>query len=555
MHTVHKPRTTYRARAVRGLARAAALGVLVAVVPAGVAGAAQTRKPVDSKKHRKPVDSTKHHRWVVHPGESIQAAVDHARSGDTVKIEAGTYTEAVCVVHKGLKVVGAGRDRTTIAWPDWTSVGQLPNVGPAPCWTAQENADAEDDPTTLNDDVSGLFFLNPDSRVTVTGLGTRNHPANGIAVWGANGFDVHRTKGVGHERYGVLAADSTHVRITGNVERGVDRGAPRYSGTSGVSVGDSANARAYIAGNRVEGYNLGVFVRESRTGTITRNTVTGNCVGVLIFDDSATEIPDTTRHVDSGAWKVTANKSLANNRYCIAGRDESQRVSGVGMFVANADHVLVAGNTIRDNQPVIPAGGNPVTSPPGGLVLLSLASPPGTNPPGAVDPGLVEHVKVVGNTIRNNIPVDIWLTRPIPGTLVREPGPGIVFRDNNCATSDPANICGSPTEKNKPTVRPSPRSVRASARYRVTFRLRCPRDERSCQLNVRLRRGKSTIASSKTVRARGGQTVRVPLALNKSVRNYLHTHPRLKALGFTTARDSAGNVGRTTVKITVLRPA
>lgn len=425
MRTVGTPRTAYRARAVRLLAIAAASGMLLAALPAGIAaaGGGQT--------------------WVVHPGESIQAAVDRASSGDTITIEAGTYTEAVCIEHKGLTVVGAGRDRTTIAWPDWTSVDQLPDATPTPCWTAQENADAEDDPTTLNDDVSGLFFLNPDSPVTVTGLGTRNHPANGIAVWGADGFDVHRTKGVGHERYGVLAADSTHVSITGNVERGVDRGAPVYSGTSGVSVGDSDGARAYIAGNRVEGYNLGVFVRESRTGRITGNTVTGNCVGVLVFDDSATEIPDTTRHVVGGDWKVTGNKSVANNRYCIAGRDGSQRVSGVGMLVANADHVLLAGNTIRDNHPVIPAGENPLTSPPGGLILLSLASPPDTNPPGAVDPGLVEYVQVAGNTIRNNLPVDIWLTRLIPGTPLLEPGPGIVFRGNNCATSDPATICGS----------------------------------------------------------------------------------------------------------------
>ncbi|HET9117711.1 MAG TPA: hypothetical protein VFN75_06500, partial [Pseudonocardiaceae bacterium] len=63
--------------------------------------------------------------------------------------------------------------------------------------------------------------------------------------------------------------------------------------------------------------------------------MTGNCVGVLVFDDSATEIPDTTRHVVGGDWKVTGNTSVANNRYCIAGRDGSQRVSGVGMLVTN----------------------------------------------------------------------------------------------------------------------------------------------------------------------------------------------------------------------------
>ena len=70
------------------------------------------------------------------------------------------------------------------------------------------------------------------------------------------------------------------------------------------------------------------------------------------------------------------------------------------------------------------------------------AAPPGTSPPGAEDPGLVEHIKVIGNHFADNQPVDIWLTRPIPGTLLGAPGPGINFRDNQCTTSDPAGLCG-----------------------------------------------------------------------------------------------------------------
>jgi pectin methylesterase-like acyl-CoA thioesterase len=152
----------------------------------------------------------------VHKGESIQAAVDKARSGDTIKIEAGNYQEAVCVNRKGLTVLGAGAGATTISWPAWNTVRELPAVKPNPCWTAQENADAEGDPTTLADDVSGLFFLNPDKPVTVSGLTTKNHPASGIATWGANGYAVHDTAGIGHERYGVLAAASRNISITGN---------------------------------------------------------------------------------------------------------------------------------------------------------------------------------------------------------------------------------------------------------------------------------------------------------------------------------------------------
>jgi hypothetical protein len=379
---------------------------------------------------------------VVHRGESIQAAVDQARSGDTIRIEASTYTEAVCIDHKGLKILGAGRDRTTIAWPGWNTIADLPPVNPTPCWTAQENADAEDDPSTLADNVSGLFFLFPDSPVTVAGVGTRNHPANGVIAWGADGFDVLATRGVGHERYGIVASASRHIHVIGNVETGVTRAAPVFSGTAGVSVGDSDGAAATLAGNRITGFNLGIFLRESRTGSIVGNAVTGNCIGVLVFDDSATEIPDPNGHVDGGDFTLTANASVANNRYCIAGRDGSQRVSGVGVAVVNADHVVVSRNTITGNVPTVPAGQDPINFPPGGLVLLGFAAPPGTSPPGAVDPGTVQDVTVAGNTVRNNQPLDIWLTRAIPqNPLILDPGPGIVFRANDCGTSDPASIC------------------------------------------------------------------------------------------------------------------
>ena len=56
--------------------------------------------------------------------------------------------------------------------------------------------------------------------------------------------------------------------------------------------------------NDVRGYNLGIFARESRSGAIRNNYVSGNCVGILIFDDAATEVPDFSRNVEGGDWQV-----------------------------------------------------------------------------------------------------------------------------------------------------------------------------------------------------------------------------------------------------------
>ncbi len=379
--------------------------------------------------------------WVVHEGESIQQAVDRARSGDTIRIEAGTYEEAVCVEGKGLTIVGAGRgeDGTKIVWPEWNSPDQLPDVADTPCWLAQDEADPESDPDTRADDVSGLFFLDPDGPVRVRHLSTWNHPANGIAAWGADGFRVHRTAVHAHERYGILAADSTHTRISRNVVEGLDRGtadAPN-SGTAGIGVTDSDDSYADVVANDVQGYNLGVFARESRVGAIRNNYVAGNCVGVLVFDDALTEIPDASRQVEGGDWQIRHNEVTGNDRFCLAGVGEVQaslRVSGTGIGIVNADAVGVRHNHVHDNVPSVdPAS---LQFPAGGLVLVTL--PPFNNDPD-IDPGPAEDVVVRHNTITGNVPLDVLLSASGFGPL-GDVG-AVDFRHNTCGSSVPPQLC------------------------------------------------------------------------------------------------------------------
>jgi hypothetical protein len=382
--------------------------------------------------------------WVVTPNQSIQAAVDRAQSGDTIMLQAGTWTEGVCIWNKALKIIGAGADRTTITWPAWSSPSQLPSVTAgspgARCWQRYAQVDAENDPSKLNQDVSGLFFYYPGGPISVSGLTTKNHPSNGISVWGGNGVTITHTKGVAHERYGIVLADSTNSHVTNNVEQGLNRGAPVYSGTAGISIADSTNAAASVTSNQVQGFNLGVFVREARSGSLVGNTVSNNCLGFLVFDDSATEIPDSSRHILGGNWKLVENTSRSNTRFCIAGRDGSQRTSGVGIAAVNTDHVSISGNLITGNYPNVPPGDH-LTFPVGGVVLVSFLPPP-NGPSNNVDPGLVEYTNVVSNTFQNNA-LDIWLTRVDPNLnpYLRAPGNGNNFLGNHCTRSDPAGLC------------------------------------------------------------------------------------------------------------------
>src|SRR2546421_11186646 len=64
------------------------VGVLAPVAFAGAAQASTTR--------------------VVHPGESIQAAVDASAPGDTVLVEAGTYAQTVGIHTSGIQLIGRG---------------------------------------------------------------------------------------------------------------------------------------------------------------------------------------------------------------------------------------------------------------------------------------------------------------------------------------------------------------------------------------------------------------------------------------------------------------
>src|ERR1044071_3709635 len=75
-----------------GIAAASAAGLAAAVpsVPAVAAGA-----------------------HVVSPGQSIQAAVDAARPGDTIVVRPGTYRESVRISTPGLTLRGSG-DRTVV---------------------------------------------------------------------------------------------------------------------------------------------------------------------------------------------------------------------------------------------------------------------------------------------------------------------------------------------------------------------------------------------------------------------------------------------------------
>jgi hypothetical protein len=104
-----------------------------------------------------------------------------------------------------------------------------------------------------------------------------------------------------------------------------------------------------------------------------------------------------------------------------------------------------------------------------------------------------------------------------------------------------------------PRVRVRPRRLRATRRGRVKLRVSCPRSERFCRVDLKLRRAGATVAR-KRFRVAGGNTRRVSLRLKRAARRRLSRFGSLRAVAVAAARDAAGNRATTRTRVRLLAP-
>lgn len=321
---------------------------------------------------------------VVHPGESIQRAVNHAEPGDTIKVQAGVYHQSVQIKHTdGLTLMGAG------AGTHGTVL--MPPVSPDARTVACERFQ------------SGICVL-----------GTRDTPVDGTRV---TGFRV-----TGFAGFGILAFNTTDSRFDHNAaihdgEYGMtsfvstgnsyDHNLAVGSSEAGFYYGDSPDAQGSFEHNVSRGSLFGFFLRDSANGMLEDNLATGNCAGFLFLD---------TGSGIAGHWTAQENVSSGNDKFCPA-NDEAPAISGVGMAIVGADGVVLKENRVNRNVPSHRADIS------GGIVVLSSVPFGGNDENGN---------RVVENTALRNRPKDvIW-----DGN-----GTGNRFKENHCHTSTPASIC------------------------------------------------------------------------------------------------------------------
>src|SRR3954451_8262866 len=323
-----------------------------------------------------------HRGTVVGPGDSIQAAVDAAHSGDMIRVF-GEHRENVVIQKDGLTLHGVG-------------AVVLPPATPA--------ANACFDPTVPGETVKGICVsgdIDFDtgevsgvvSNVTVSGFTVRDFTGAGIGAVAARDTILKGNIATDNGEGGIAAIVATGTRMLFNRAAGGDAAA--------FPVVLSPTADATLFANEAQDSRFGILINDARHGSIVANSVHDNCAGVLVAAATGA----------AGDFRIAANQVRRNTRACPANAD-FPALSGAGLALFGAAGNTIVGNLITGNVPT----GETLAA--GGVAVIEGSTPPTGN-------------VVKGNRIFRNDPDLFW----------DQTGTGNVFRDNLCRISTPPNLC------------------------------------------------------------------------------------------------------------------
>ncbi|MHB9857192.1 right-handed parallel beta-helix repeat-containing protein [Streptomyces sp. YIM S03343] len=331
---------------------------------------------------------------VVHPGESIQDAVDASAPGDVVLVTAGTYHESVTVRTPWLTLRGVGRD--TVIQPA-LKIASSPKTGQGRAPTGSCGAMG-----------NGICVLGTKDKalggVSVESLTVTGFARSGVYATGTDRLTMRHVIAANNGVWGIAQEGSTRSALRENTAR--DNGdAGLFLANSVDQEQGALDTRGTIVGrNRLTGNRIGITVRRLRNLTVERNFASGNCAGVFVVGDE--------NKPKAGSLTVAENTVTRNNKSC----PKTARLAalqGSGIVLTGVDDTLVTRNLVADNQ-----GSSPLS---GGIVLFK---------------------SFVGVTSDRNRIIDNLLDDNSPADLVdTATGQGNVFRGNVCRTSIPAGLC------------------------------------------------------------------------------------------------------------------
>ena len=278
----------------------------------------------------------------VRDGDSIQAAVAAAQSGDVIRIFPGTYHETVYIDKDDIVLSGVVIDG---AWP------------------------VMEGETKLNDAV--LYSGND---ITVENLQIQHYKGNAIMGQAGNNFLIRNNHIIDTGVYGIFPEFGTNGLVTHNVLSGIEDAA--------IYIGMCDNI--HVTNNEVFDNVAGIEIENSRHSIVENNYVHDNTGGILVFITPGLPIKTT---FDT----IVRNNFIVNNNtpnFGIPGSTVAGIPAGTGILNMAGDQTTIEGNVITGNQVI------------GILITDHMNAPNVTLDPGA-DPNSDE-IAILDNLMWNN---------------------------------------------------------------------------------------------------------------------------------------------------------
>jgi cytochrome c peroxidase len=249
----------------------------------------------------------------VKAGETIQAAVDRARPGDTIEVMPGVYKEEVKIDLDNITLRGVTHE---ILPGDTTGSVRRPVL-------EGENK--------LSDGV-----LATGSNFVIENFDLQNYIANGVVAQHARNVTLRDLKIDKTGLYGVYPVSCTGVRIERCIATGI-ADAALYVGQSRDIVVKDCEAYGNVTGIEIE---------NSINAVVENNNVHDNTGGILVFI-----LPNNPSKVGQGCI-VRNNRVINNNLVNFANPNSivANVPPGTGVMVMAADNNEVTGNEIRGND-------------------------------------------------------------------------------------------------------------------------------------------------------------------------------------------------------------